>query len=227
MVNLVGIKLDLGNRFCVRFRRKWFIFLLQNFTIQNQTKILYFSQNDRKLCDTHWNLTVYTASSLYTLKASYWLKWATISFGSLTFLVPKKFGPWEVWTPRSLGPTWKNYEMIFMWGPNFLGTIFLGDQSSWGPNLGTKKIRGPNEIGYFSYSRPNSYCVSNYAFVCAYWRAECVTRSIVTLQWLYITELCNFQGQSIIWFVNTVDLFFDWIFLTLCSWFTFYEGGRV
>ena len=43
---------------------------------------------------------------------------------------PNFFGPWEIWAPRSLGPAWKNHVMIFMRGPNFLGPIFLGDQTS-------------------------------------------------------------------------------------------------
>ena len=77
-----------------------------------------------------------------------WLFWSPRN------LDPEKFGPWEVWALRSLGPTWKSYVMIFMQRPNFLGPTFHGDQTAWGQNfLGTKKVRGPNEIGdHFSYS---------------------------------------------------------------------------
>ena len=41
-----------------------------------------------------------------------------------------------------------------MQGPTFLGPKFLKAQISWGPiSLGTKKLRGPNEIGdHFSDS---------------------------------------------------------------------------
>ena len=62
--------------------------------------------------------------------------------------------PWLFWAPRSLGPAWKSHVMIFVQGPIFSGPIFLRDQTSWGPNfLGTKKVRGPNEIGdHFSCS---------------------------------------------------------------------------
>ena len=53
-------------------------------------------------------------------------------------LVPEKFGPQEIWLPRNLVPTWKSSHGFFMRCPNFSGT---------------KKVRGPNEIGdHFSYS---------------------------------------------------------------------------
>ena len=70
------------------------------------------------------------------------------------------FGSWKIWAPRMLVPAWKCHVMIFKRRLNFLGTKFLGDQISWGPNfLGTKKVRGPNEIrDHFSYS-PLSMCL--------------------------------------------------------------------
>ena len=76
------------------------------------------------------------------------------------------FDPWEIWTPNE-----NHYNDIFMQRPNFLGpkylgAKFLGYQFSWGPNfLGTKKVKGPNEIGdHFSYSlcKPFTYSSSSW-----------------------------------------------------------------
>ena len=78
-----------------------------------------------------------------------YLKWSPITFGPLTFLVPKKFGPWEVWAQRNLLPAWNSLYSIFMQGPTFLGPKFLRDQISWRPNfsgtkfLGDQKGQGP------------------------------------------------------------------------------------
>ena len=78
-----------------------------------------------------------------------YLKWSPITFGPLTFLVPKKFGPWEVWAQRNLLPAWNSLYSIFMQGPTFLGPKFLRDQISWRPNfsgtkfLGDQKSQGP------------------------------------------------------------------------------------
>ena len=69
------------------------------------------------------------------------LKWSPISFGPLTFLDTKKFGPREIWSLH------ENYYIAFScrnqltkflgdqisWEPNFSGTKFLGDQKSQGP----------------------------------------------------------------------------------------------
>ena len=80
------------------------------------------------------------------------LIWAPDFFGpweiwSLRNLGPKKFFPQEIWALRSLGAARKSHVMIFMRGPNFLGPIFLGDQTSCGPNFfGTKKVTGPNDL---------------------------------------------------------------------------------
>ena len=69
-------------------------------------------------------------------------------------LVPKKFGPREIWSPWILGPCMKMPYNDFHAGPNFKRPKFLGALISRGPNfLGTKKVRGPNEIGdHLSYS---------------------------------------------------------------------------
>ena len=50
----------------------------------------------------------------------------------------KKFGPWEIWVPRSLGPTWKSHVMIFVQGPILLGLIFLRDK---GPKKSGAQMR--------------------------------------------------------------------------------------
>ena len=70
--------------------------------------------------------------------------WVPDFFGSggiwfLRNLVPEKFGPREIWSPDE-----NHY------------TAFLCEyQISKGPNfLGTKKVRGPNEIGTISVVAP-------------------------------------------------------------------------
>ena len=70
-----------------------------------------------------------------------YLKWSPITFGPLTFLVPKKFGPWEVWAQRNLLPAWNSLYSIFMQGPTFLGPKFLRDQISWGPKKSGAQMR--------------------------------------------------------------------------------------
>ena len=81
---------------------------------------------------------------------------------AVTEMVPKKFGPREIWSPRNLGhrkfdpknvgPCMKmpynDFHVgtkflgaqIFQ-GPNFLGTKFLRDQISWGPKKSGAQMR--------------------------------------------------------------------------------------
>ena len=59
----------------------------------------------------------------------------------MTFLVPEKFGPREIWALRTLVPSWNCHIMIFMWGPNFLGSKFSGDQISQGPKKWRAQMR--------------------------------------------------------------------------------------
>ena len=76
------------------------------------------------------------------------------------FFVPReicspRFGPQEIWSPRTLGPTKVGSCMNMLYNDFHAGPKFLGDQKSQGPklNLGTKKFRGQNDFGdYFSYS---------------------------------------------------------------------------
>ena len=89
-----------------------------------------------------------------------WLFWSPRNlvpqkFGTQKILGPTKFGPREIWSPGNLVAAWKSLYGIFMQGPSFLEPKFVRDQISWGPNfLGTKKVRGPNEIGdHFSHSQ--------------------------------------------------------------------------
>ena len=68
------------------------------------------------------------------------LKWSSISFGgnpfdSLNFLVPEKFRPQEIWTPRNLVPARKSQFGIFTQRPNFLVLKFFGVHISRGPNF--------------------------------------------------------------------------------------------
>ena len=88
-----------------------------------------------------------------------WLFWLSRN------LDPEKFGSREVWSPHEKAHVsvpqksiqsevvihycaWyaflrnRHYVMIFMWGPNFFGSIFLGDQSSMGQNLLRPKFVG-------------------------------------------------------------------------------------
>ena len=56
---------------------------------------------------------------------------------------PDFFGPQEIWSPSKFGPSIKKPCDDFR-----VGTKFIGVHTSWGPNFsGTKKVRGPNEIG--------------------------------------------------------------------------------
>ena len=70
-------------------------------------------------------------------------------------VVLEKFGPQEIWTSRNWSP--KRFgPYIKMPYNNFHGeSKLLGDQICQRPKfLGTKKVRGPNEIGdHFSYSQ--------------------------------------------------------------------------
>ena len=82
------------------------------------------------------------------------LKWSPISFGPLTFLVPKKFEPQEIQSPH------ENHHMGFP----YAGTIILEVQIFLGPNFsgtkfwGAQKVTGPNEIvDHFSYSQMRHY----------------------------------------------------------------------
>ena len=59
------------------------------------------------------------------------LKWSTISFGLLTFLVPKKFGPHMKIIMRHF------FRSQISWGSNVFGPKFLE----------TQKVMGLNEIG--------------------------------------------------------------------------------
>ena len=81
------------------------------------------------------------------------MKWSPTSFGPLTYLVPKKFCPREISSPRSLGPEKFHLCMKIIIQHFHAGTNFRGAQNSRGPNFsGTKKVRGPNEVGdHFSY----------------------------------------------------------------------------
>ena len=60
------------------------------------------------------------------------LKWSSISFDSLNFLVPEIFRPQELWIPRNLVPARKSF--IFVQRPNFLMVKFLGIHISRGSN---------------------------------------------------------------------------------------------
>ena len=81
------------------------------------------------------------------------------SLWPLTFLVPKTFGPRESWAPKKFSSCMK----IIIWHFH-ARTSILGAQISLGPNfLGTKKVRGQNEIGdHFSYSQALLYNVSHH-----------------------------------------------------------------
>ena len=61
----------------------------------------------------------------------------------LTFLVHKKFGPREIWDPRSL--VHEKYGTQEIWSPheNYQMAFLCGDLLNF---LGPKKVRGPNEI---------------------------------------------------------------------------------
>ena len=62
------------------------------------------------------------------------MKWSPISFAPLTFLVPRKFGPREIWALRSVVPK----KWLFHGG-----LTLLGDQISWGPKkLGAQMRSG-------------------------------------------------------------------------------------
>ena len=71
------------------------------------------------------------------------LIWAPDFFSSQEILAPQNLGP------NKLGPCIKMPYNDF-----HAGIKFPGDQISWGPNFsGTKKVRGPNEVGdHFSCS---------------------------------------------------------------------------
>ena len=88
-----------------------------------------------------------------------WLFWSPRD------LVPKKFGPRELWAPGSFFPAWKCRIMILIRGPNFLRA---------------KKVRGPNEIGdHFSYSPKNIFeHIINHSEDCEaemqWWYSQCI-----------------------------------------------------
>jgi hypothetical protein len=89
----------------------------------------------------------------------------------LTFLVHKKFGPREIWDPRSLvhekygtQEIWsphENQHMAFSFGaqtsrgPNFSGPKFLGVQISWEPKKPGAKIR----LGTISVTAKKDACL--------------------------------------------------------------------
>ena len=66
--------------------------------------------------------------------------WAITEMVPDLILGPDFFGPQEIWSPRISGPAWNLHVMIFMRGPNFLGTKFLGNQIFWGPNFFRSKF---------------------------------------------------------------------------------------
>ena len=77
-----------------------------------------------------------------------WLFW------SLRNLVPKKFGPREIWALLEKAMWWFSCGDQISWGSYFLGTKLLGAQ-----------IQGPNEIGvHFSYSHFVIYVVTKWQF---------------------------------------------------------------
>ena len=112
---------------------------------------------------------------------SLYLKWSPISFEPLTFLIPKKFGPWEIWTQRSLVP--KNFGFREIWSSHEYHHMEIScrARTSRGTNfLGPKKVRAQNKIGdHFSYSPKNIFeHIINHSEDCEaemqWWYSQCI-----------------------------------------------------